>query len=103
MRTGSRYDRYSAEQHKIWDEAEERHSKFMIAHTHEKEMVFENHGFYIVCIQRKYDKCIDKKNEYGIQVWLTEDRTNPENCLENQWFDTPQEANETFVRFKETF
>ena len=104
MKHGYRYrykkPTYSTEQRKYWIESEERYRKFLILHTHEKEMVYEVHGFYIVCIQRKYDKCMDKENEYGIQVWMSEDRKNPEDCVENEWFNNPKEANLAFIRYK---
>ena len=102
MKHGYRYKKptYSAEQYKYWEEGVDKLREFAKAHSSETEKIYEVHGFYIVCIQRKYDKCMDKENEYGIQVWMSEDRKNPEDCVENEWFNNPKEANLAFISYK---
>lgn len=94
---------YSDEQIKKWADASVRHSNYMKAHTHETVKDFEVAGYTIRCIQRKYDACMNKANEYGIQVWTRNPETVPiekvsDSCVSNEWFDNYNEAN---ARFKE--
>lgn len=97
---------YSNEQYKRWEESEKRHHDFMKKHTAETVKDYEINGYFIRCIQRKYDACMEKENEYGIQVWLK----NPnevkveevmEMCISNNWFNNSDEANESFKKIKE--
>lgn len=96
---------YSEEQYKRWDAAEEYKQKMYKEHSSETTKDYEVAGYTIRCIQRKYDKCMNKENEYGIQVWTDK----PENvsfeniydcCISNEWFNNPTEANEHFKRMK---
>ena len=98
----TRYKRaiYSAEQYKFWKESSRRRAMFFDAHSHITEKVFEVSGHYIRCIQRKYDTCLNKENQYGVQVWETKEYNNPDNCLANEWFNTPEEANGRFLFWK---
>ena len=94
---------YSDEQIKKWADASVRHSNYMKAHTNETVKDFEVAGYIIRCIQRKYDACMNKENEYGIQVWTEDPNTvKIENvadaCVSNDWFNNCNEAN---ARFKE--
>lgn len=68
-----------------------------------KDKDYEVAGYTIRCIQRKYDACMDKENEYGIQVWTEDPNTVKikdvvDACVSNDWFNNCNEAN---VRFKE--
>lgn len=92
---------YSKETLKAWDEAEKRHSDFMKAHTHETVKVYKVKDLYIFCIQRKYDACMNRQNQYGIQVWEDPTRMDSEKCLANNWFNNPDDANKKFIFWKE--
>lgn len=68
--------------------------------------MYEVNGFFIECIQRKYDSCMKKENEYGIRVWTKNPSTVNVNevsdtCLSNDWFNNAEEANEHFKTVKE--
>lgn len=94
---------YSKEQYKRWDAAEQYKQKMYAEHSSEVIKDFEVAGYTIRCIQRKYDACMDKENEYGIQVWTEDPNTvKIENvadaCVSNDWFNNCNEAN---ARFKE--
>lgn len=96
---------YSEETLKGWAESSIRHSEWMKSHTSETVKDYEIAGYVIRCIQRKYDKCMNKENEYGIQVWTDKPENVPiekiiDSCLSNEWFDNPTEANEHFKTVK---
>ena len=96
---------YSEEQIQRWEESSIKHSEWMKSHTSETVKDFEIAGYTIRCIQRKYDACMNKENEYGVQVWTCNpDNVQPENifesCISNEWFNNPTEANEHFKQVK---
>ena len=97
---------YSKEQYKRWDEALRRAKEFEEKHSNCTEKVYEVNGYFIKCIQNKYDACLEKENEYGVQVWLrkpeevTVDKVF-ENCLSNDWYNNSEEANKRFLEVKE--
>lgn len=97
---------YSEETLKGWAEAERKAKEFAEKHSFETVKDYEVAGYTIRCIQRKYDACMNKENEYGVQVWTGK----PENvslenvfesCVSNRWFNNPTEANEHFKQVKE--
>lgn len=78
------------------------HKTQVYSEDHCKEVIKEYNvnGYVIRCIQRNYDKCMNKENEYGIQVWTKNPETVTleeliEACTYN-WFDNANEANEAF-------
>lgn len=96
---------YSEEQYRRWAEQERKAKEFAERHSSETIKDFYVAGYTIRCIQRKYDKCMNKENEYGVQVWTT----NPEtalienifdSCVSNKWFNNPTEANQHFKEMK---
>ena len=97
---------YSEETLKGWAEAEKRAKEFAEKHSEETIKVYEVNGFYIKCIQRKYDACMKGyENEYGVQVWMDNPDIVPvgkvfESCISNEWFNNPTEANEHFKEMK---
>ena len=96
---------YSEEQIRKWAESSVKHSEWMKSHTTETVKDFEIAGYTIRCIQRKYDACMKKENEYGVQVWTQNpDTVKIENimeaCVSNEWFNNPTEANEYFKEAK---
>ena len=101
---GCRYTRpvYSKETYEYWGECERKSKEFAERHSKETEKCYKVNNLYIWCIQRKYDACMNKENEYGIQVWTREDRNIFEGaeCLVNEWYDTPDEANKSFLVWK---
>ena len=97
---------YSKEQYERWDEALEKSAEFMRKHTQETEKVYEINGYFVECIQRKYDACMKKENEYGIRVWTQNPETVSidkvsEACHLNDWYNNPEEANKRFLEVKE--
>lgn len=103
----NRYRRpvYSEETLRGWEEAERKAKEFAEKHSNEIVKDYEVAGYFIRCIQRKYDACMKKENEYDIQVWTC----NPENvqpdeifetCVSNEWFNNPEEANEHFKEMR---
>ena len=97
---------YSKEQYKRWAESEKRHHDFMRKHTQETRKVYEINGYFVECIQRKYDACMRKENEYGIRVWTQHPETvKIENindvCVTNDWYNNSEEANKRFLEVKE--
>ena len=96
---------YSEETLKNWADTEKSIKEFAEKHSEETIKIYEVNGFYIKCIQRKYDACMRKENEYGVQVWLDNPDTVTidkvfESCIINNWFDNPKEANEYFKEMK---
>ena len=96
---------YTKETLDRWAEQERKNKEFAEKHTNETTKDYEVNGFIIRCIQRKYDECMKKENEYGVQVWTEK----PENvsvdrvfeyCISNVWFNNPTEANEHFKSVK---
>lgn len=97
---------YSKEQYKRWAEAERKSKEYAKKHSSEIVKDYEVKGYTIRCIQRKYDSCMGKENEYGVQVWSQNpDTVKPEKvvecCMSNQWFNNATEANEHFKNMKE--
>lgn len=70
-------------------------------HSHHTEKTYVVNGYFIKCIQNKYDACLEKENEYGIQVWLITADKVFENCLSNDWYNNEEEANKRFKEVKE--
>lgn len=107
MRRGYRYNKpvYSKETLDEWGKQERKHKEFVKKHSNCTEKIYEVNGYFIKCIQNKYDACLGKENEYGVQVWLrnpeevTADKVF-ENCLSNDWFDNAEEANKYFKEMK---
>lgn len=106
INTKNQFIVYSEETLKGWAEAERKAKEFAEKHSFETVKDYEVAGYTIRCIQRKYDKCMNKENEYGVQVWADK----PENvslenvfesCVSNRWFNNPTEANEHFKQVKE--
>ena len=103
-----RYNRpvYSEETLNGWAEQSIRYTEYQKRHSHHTEKMYEVNGYFIKCIQNKYDSCLEKRNEYGVQVWLrnpeevTADKVF-ENCLSNDWFENAEEANKRFKEVKE--
>lgn len=96
---------YSKEQYRIWAEEGRKAKEFAEKHSSETVKDYEIAGYTIRCIQRKYDACMKKENEYGVQVWTCNpDNVQPENifesCISNEWFNNPTEANEHFKQVK---
>lgn len=96
---------YSKEQYKTWEESEKRHHDFMKKHTAETVKVYEINGYFVECIQRKYDACMRKENEYGIRVWTQNPETVEidkvfEYCVSNDWYNNSEEANKRFLEVK---
>lgn len=97
---------YTKETLDRWAEQERKNKEFAEKHTNETIKDYEVNGFVIRCIQRKYDECMKKENEFGIQVWLrrpeevTADKVF-ENCLSNDWYNNAEEANKRFKEVKE--
>ena len=87
---------YSEETLKYWAERDRKDKEFAERHSHESEKVYKVNGLYIVCIKREYDKCMNKENQYGIQIWENAERKNPEDCIYNKWFNNKAEANGNF-------
>lgn len=92
---------YDKETIKGWMEAEGRSKEFSRKHSKETVKEYEVAGFVVRCIQRKYDTCMKKENEYGIQVWFQKPEEVPvedlaESCFYNEWFNNPEEANKKF-------
>ena len=97
---------YTKETLDRWAEQQRKHKEFAKEHTNETTKIYEVNGFFVECIQRKYDACMKKENEYGIRVWTK----NPKEveveevydaCLTNDWFNNAEEANEHFKTTKE--
>ena len=96
---------YSKEQIQKWAESSIKHSEWMKAHTFETIKDLEIAGYTIRCIQRKYDACMKKENEYGVQVWTQNpDTVKIENvfdaCVSNDWFNNCDDANKRFKEVK---
>ncbi len=96
---------YSEEQYKRWDAAKEYKQKMYKEHSSETIKDYEVAGYTIRCIQRKYDACMKKENEYGVQVWTDKPENVPiekiyDYCVSNEWFNNPTEANEHFKQVK---
>lgn len=96
---------YSKETIEAWNNQLKKNAEFARKHTHETKKIYEVNGYYIECIQRKYDACMKKENEYGIRVWTK----NPKEvevtevydvCLTNDWFNNAEEANKMFLEMK---
>lgn len=92
---------YSNETIEAWNNQLKKNAEFEKKHTHETTKDYEVNGYIIRCIQRKYDECMKKENEYGVQVWTEK----PENvsvdrvfeyCVSNVWFNNSTKANEHF-------
>lgn len=98
-----RKNKYSKETIREWNEWLKNAGEFAEKHTKETKKVYEVNGYYIECIQRKYDACMKKENEYGIRVWEQNPETvkTCETCLTNDWFNNANEANEHFKAVKE--
>lgn len=98
---------YSKEQLRAWDEQYTNLANYIEKHTHETIKMYEVNGFFIKCIQTKYDSCLRNRfDRYGIQVWdCNPEETKIENpfesCIFNKWFDNPTEANDKFKQVKE--
>lgn len=97
---------YSKEYEEACAKALERSARYVAEHTHESVRDYEVAGYYIRCIQIKYDSCLNRKNMYKIQVWVC----NPENvkadevyvmCVDNKTFDNPEDANNYYKRVRE--
>ena len=78
----------------------------MKKHTQATKKVYEINGYYVECIQRKYDACMRKENEYGIRVWTQNPETVEidkvfEYCVSNDWYNNSEEANKRFLEVKE--
>lgn len=89
---------YSMEQY-YSAESLERFAKmdaFFVKHSHVTKKMYKVNDLYIRCIAYEYDKCLNRENSYGVQVWETETMTNPENCIMNQWFPDKTPANDFF-------
>jgi hypothetical protein len=96
---------YSKEQYRIWAEEGRKAKEFAEKHSSETVKDYEIAGYTIRCIQRKYDKCMNKENEYGVQVWADKPENVPiekihDYCVSNEWFNNPTEANEHFKQMK---
>ena len=91
---------FSDETYELWGKRQKERKDFSDKHSHITERVVRVSDFFIVCIQRKYDPCMKRANQYGIQVWNTVDRTDPDHCLANEWFTNADEANERFLFLK---
>lgn len=96
---------YSEETLKRWEESGDKAKEFAKKHSSERVKDYEVAGYTIRCIQKKYDSCMNKANEYGVQVWTC----NPETvavedifdcCVSNEWFNNPDEANKCFKKVK---
>ena len=96
---------YSEETLKGWEEAEQKAKEFAEKHSFETVKDYEIAGYTIRCIQRKYDKCMNKENEYGVQVWADKPENVPvekinDYCVANEWFNNPEQGNEYFKQVK---
>ena len=94
---------YSEETIKEWNEWLKNVGEFAEKHTHETKKMYEVNGYYIECIQRKYDACMKKENEYGVRVWMQNPETTKTtcgSCLSNDWFNNAEEANKHFKEVK---
>lgn len=96
---------YSEEQLRKWSKMEKEIKEFQKEHSKEVIKDYNVNGYVIRCIQRNYDKCMNKENEYGIQVWTKKPETVTfeeliEACTYNNWFDNANEANEAFKTVK---
>lgn len=97
---------YSEATYQYWAEQSRKNREYGERHSHCTEKTYEVNGYFIKCIQNKYDACLEKENEYGIQVWLrrpeevTTDKVF-ENCLSNDWYNNAEEANKRFKEVKE--
>lgn len=102
MRTRYNAPMYSDEQIKEWTEWLKNTKEFDEKHTYETKKMYEVNGYYIECIQRKFDACMKKENEYGIRVWEQNPETvnTCEACLINDWFNNVEEANKHFKEVK---
>lgn len=93
---------YSKETLKRWAEDDDKRKEYMNAHTNEMVKVREVSGYWIKCIQRKYDACMKKENEYGIQVFTSNPDTCGvegimDECVLNVWFNNCDDANRKFA------
>lgn len=61
MRTRYNKPVYSEEAYKEWDNWLKRAGEFAKKHTKETVKIYEVNGFFIECIQRKYDACMKKR------------------------------------------
>ena len=96
---------YSKETLDRWAEAGDKAKEFAQKHSSEIVKDYEVAGYTIRCIQRKYDGCMNKANEYGVQVWTCNpDTASIEDvfdcCISNEWFNNPDEANKCFKKVK---
>lgn len=87
-------------------ESEKRCHDFAKKHTAETVKVYEINGYFVECIQRKYDACMREENEYGIRVWTQNPETVKidkvfEYCVSNDWYNNSEEANKRFLEVKE--
>lgn len=94
---------YSKEQYDVWAQAEKKAKEFAQKHSSETVKDYEVAGYTIRCIQRKYDACMNKENEYGVQVWTCNPGTVSienifDSCVSNEWFNNPEQANECFKK-----
>lgn len=103
----ARYGRpvYSDETIKEWADWLKREGDFAEKHTVETTKIYKVNDFFIECIQRKYDACMKKENEYGLRVWMQNPKTVDikrisDMCLTNDWFNNADEANERFKELK---
>lgn len=93
---------YSEETLKRWTEQQKKDREFAERHSQETTKDYEVKDFIVRCIQRKYDACMKKENEYGIQIWMQKpEETTAESCFYNEWFNNVEQANEEFKRVKE--
>lgn len=97
---------YSKEQYERWNNNVKKVSEYARKHTSEEVKKYKVDGFFIKCIQRKYDACMKKENQYGVQVF----NDNPETCgvenimdicIANEWFNNVADANNYFKEVRE--
>lgn len=96
---------YSKETLDRWAEAGRKSKEFAKKHSSEVIKDYKVEGYTIRCIQRKYDTCMKKENEYGVQVWMCNpDTVTVEDifdcCVSNEWFNNPDDANKRFKQVK---
>lgn len=96
---------YSDETIEAWNAQLKKNKEFAEKHTFETVKIYEVNGFFIECIQKKYDACMKKENEYGVRVWTKNPKEVEvtevyEDCLSNDWFNNAEEANEHFKTIK---
>ena len=96
---------YSQEALNRWANAKQKRKAFKEKHSYETVKIYKVNDYFIKCIQRKYDECMKKENEFGIQVFISNPANlNAENimdeCILNDWFKSCDEANKRFKDVK---